>query len=1048
MKTKMRITSMNILMWNKKHIRILYLMSLSLLGIMGQSYAKSPDFLLGDGDRLIAQQIITISGVVSDSKTGETMPGVNVVVKGTTVGVFTNADGSFSLTVKDENVTLIFSFLGYISQEIALEGRTKVDVTLVGDIYGLEEIVVVGYGTQKRVTLTGSIADVKGARLTESPSISVTNSLSGRLPGIIALNRSGQPGQDYAQILIRGSSTLGSNSPLIVIDGVAEREGFDQIDPRDIESVSVLKDASAAIYGARAANGVILITTKRGTLSKPTIRYDFNQGFTQPTRIPDYADAATIAEFQNEQLLEGGQSIKYTDEEIEKFRNGSDPINYPNTDWIGNTLKKISLQNRHSLSIQGGADAVKYFLSGNISNQDGMFKNGINNAKNVGVRSNIDLSINEYFKVFLDLSVNEQNTVDPASSIRPNDPNNYILEHMYRNYPYLVDVYPNGYYGPGYMDNANPLAMATGISGYQKYTKNLYQTKVGFRIDIPRITGLSIDGFLAYDKRNSQGKIFDKPYYVYMYDSEADAYERIITGGITAPQLKESYTANSRLSLNAKVQYEKTFGNHTTSSFIAIEQSENNMKYFSAFRKNFVSAEVDQLFAGGDSEQMTDGSESESARRNYFGRVSYSYLGKYLVDLNLRYDGSSAFPKDSRWGFFPGVSVGWRISEETFMKNSLSFINNLKLRGSWGQMGNDAIEPFQFLASYSFAQGYIFGNPNYVATGILPGVEPNPNITWEVANTSNIGLDAGFFNDLFSITLDIFKTKRSNILTQRNASVPNFTGLRLPLENIGVVENKGLEVSIMHRRKAGELFYSIGGNISYARNTVIDIDEAATQYEWQRATGHSMNTNLYYITLGIYRTEEEITNSPHPAGTRVNDLQYKDVNKDGIIDNADRVRLDKTNTPEIVFGMNSSVEYKQFDINLLFQGQARAWRYYFIPQGLGGNIIQEMADNRPSKDPNSKYPNLCSQESEVSAFISDFWLRDCSFVRLKSLELGYNLSQEFARKLRIEGLRIYASGFNLITIDKLKWFDPEGDTHRGAHYPQNKIYNIGINITL
>ena len=1000
-------------------------------------------FLLSSSYCINAQSI-TVNGTVKDPQ-GGALIGVNVKVKDAPTGVNTNAEGKFSLAVKSVNDILVFSYIGFVTQEITIGNRTIMDVVLMPNLTELEEVVVVGYGTQSKRTITGSIVEVKGDILERSPTVSITNSLGGRLPGVTALNRSGEPGSDVAQLLIRGKSTLGSTSPLVVIDGVAGRGGLDQISSRDIESISVLKDASAAIYGSRAANGVILITTKRGLSGKPMLNYTFNQGMSQPTRIPEYADAATLAEFQNQQLVEQNQLPKFTDAAIAKFRDGSDPLNYPNTNWRKAVMKDHTLQSQHNLSIGGGTtDAFKYYVSGSYSNQDGIFRNGLNNSKTVGLRSNTDSYISKNIRVSLDLATQQTNTDAPQSSASA------IVESMYRNFPYLVDVYPNGLYGTGFSANENPLLMATGATGYNNSKTNRYQTKASIDINIPQVKGLGVDGFIAYDKTQIDGKTFQKPYTTYSYDVATSTYAPNTAGGVTSPQLSQQFNFASTLILNAKIKYSKTLaGEHRINSFVAVEQTEDQSNNFSAARKNYLTAEVDQLFAGGETDQVTGGSASEFARRNYFGRVGYQYKEKYLVDFTLRYDGSSAFPKDNRWGLFPGVSVGWIVSDEAFLKNSLSFVNNLKLRGSWGKMGNDAIAAFQYLASYTFTPGYIFGQTKALVKGMAPGVAPNPNITWEVANTTNVGLDAQLWNGLLGVNIDVFKSKRTNILTKRSASTPSFTGVSLPLENIGIVDNEGFELQLTHSRKTRNVLYSIGGNISYARNTVVDIDEAATVVDWQRQTGHVMGSTTYYINKGIYRTQAAIDASPHPAATRIGDLQYEDINLDGKIDSKDQVRLDRTNTPEKFFGINASVGYKNLDLNILLQGQADAWQYYFIPQGLFGNVLVEMANNRPTAtNTNSKYPNLNYDEAQVSALRSDFWLRDASFIRLKNVELGYKLPKTMTDKIGINGLRVYMNGFNLLTIDKMKWFDPEGVEGRGANYPQSKIYNIGLNMTL
>lgn len=993
----------------------------------------------------VAQTHGQISGRVTNTF-GDVVPDISVTVKGTQNGTVTDTEGKYIISNVRTLATLVFTGVGFQNQEVTVNSRNEIDVTLINNVTALDQVVVVGYGTQTKKTLTGSIVAVQGEVIEKTPSIGLSNSFAGRLPGIVALNRSGEPGENIAQLLIRGKGTLGSTGPLIVIDGVAERKGLDQLNPRDIESVSVLKDASAAIYGSRAANGVILVTTKRGVSGKPSINYNFNQGVNQPTRIPEYADAATLADFTNEQLVQQGQLPKFSADDIKKFKDGSDPINFPNTNWRESALKKFSTQSQHNLSIKGGSKLFRYYTSGNFSNQEGIFKNGITNSKSIGVRVNTDSYITDNIKVSLDLSTQEQNNLYPNGSANSTSTSS-ILESMYRNFPYLVDVYPDGNYGTGFIDNANPLAMAAGMAGYRRNKLNLYQTKASIDIKIPKVKGLSVDGYVAYDKTQNFSKTFQKPYYTYKYQKATNTFQKNLAGGLTSPQLTERYEFASALILNAKIKYDRIFGDHRISSFVAMEQAEDKSNYFSAFRKNYLTDQIDQIFAGGGSEQVTDGKANESARKNYFGRVGYGYQGKYLLDFSLRYDGSSAFPTESRWGLFPAVSGGWVVSDENFFKNSV--VNNLKLRASWGQMGNDAITAFQYLASYSFTPGYVFGQPHVLSGGLLQGVEANPNITWEVANTTNVGLDAQFLNGDISLTFDAFKSRRSNILTIRNASIPEFTGLRLPLENIGIVDNKGFELALSYQKSKKDFNYSIGGNVSYARNTIIDIDEPMNVDSWKLQTGHPMNTSLYYITQGIYRTADQISSSPHVVGTRVGDLQYKDVNSDGKIDSRDMVRLDRTNTPEIFFGINASFEFKGFELSILAQGQANAWQYYFLPQGLFGNVLTEMVTNRPTADnPNSKYPNLSYDESQVSALQSDFWLRDASYIRLKNIELGHDLPDNLVRKLGIQKARFYINGFNLITIDKLKWFDPEGTTSRGANYPQNKIYNIGFNITL
>ncbi|GAB3275206.1 TonB-dependent receptor [Larkinella harenae] len=980
---------------------------------------------------------VRISGNVIDEK-GEALPGVTVLVKGTTQGTTTNEQGNFELNVLDNNVTLVFSFVGYIPQEIQLDRQTRLSITLRVDDKSLEEVVVVGYGTQARATLTGSVVTAKGEELKQNPGVNLSNSLAGRLPGIIANTRSGLPGSG-ATLLIRGQSTLGNNNPLIVIDGVWGRGGFEQINPNDVESISVLKDASAAIYGAQAANGVILITTKRGTSGKPVISYTVNQGISQPTRLAKMANSATYAEYMNELLNSQGQPNRFTPEDLEKFRNGSDPVNYPNTNWQQAALKKFGLQTQHNLSVRGGSDEVKYYVSGSYANQNGILKNSNIDFQNLVIRSNVDANLNKYIRVSLDFSANHRTTVYPSMGVSS------IFHTIWRNYPFLPVYHPNGLPAPGIERGENPLVMASDAAGYDNRKNNIYQTMASFEVKIPWLEGLAADGFVAHDRTFSPTKLFQIPWKIYDYDAQKNSYTQRLGGSVSQPTLRESFETSTRTTVNLRAKYDRSWGKHNLNTFVAFEQTEVVGNSFWAFRRNYLSSAIDQLYAGGVADKDNSGTAYETARRNFFGRVNYNYSEKYLIDFNFRYDGSQNFPVGKRYGFFPGVSVGWRLSEEPFIKDRLTFIDNLKLRASIGKMGNDQVDAFQYLSTYTFGDGFYFADP---VTQLNRGLTPNPNITWEVARTTNLGLEALFWKGLLGIELDVFNTRRNNILTARNASVPAYTGLNLPNENIGIVENKGFELQLTHANRSGKFAYRLGGNISFARNRIIDIDEPMNQQPWQMRTGYPMGTSLYYDAIGIYRSQEEINNSAHPVGTRVGDLRYRDVNDDGVIDAKDRIRTEFTNIPQLTYGFTASASYKKASISILLQGQGRANQYIFLQSGLQGNTLQEMADNRyRPENPNSTYPILPTYDAEVSGYRSTFWLRDASFVRLKTVELGYDLSPEFLAKLKIRNLRVYLNGSNLFTWDKLKYFDPEGNSETGGFYPQERIYNLGLNLT-
>ena len=988
---------------------------------------------------MIPQSLVdgTIRGVVTEEG-GSPLVGVSVMLKGTTIGTTTDLDGKFNLNVPDDLGVLVFSFIGYQTLELKLESnRTDYNVSLSEDNLALSEVVVVGYGTQKKVSLTGSIAVAKGEEIKQSPAVNLTNSLAGRLPGIITKNSSGLPGSG-STLLIRGQSTLGNNNPLIVIDGVWGRDGLDEINPNDIESISVLKDAAAAIYGAQAANGVILVTTKRGLQGKPVISYTGNLGLSSPTRLPKMSDAATYAEFMNELYQYQGQPGRFNSDEIEKLRNGSDPIRYPNTNWAKESLRNVATQTQHNLSLRGGSEAITYYLSGSYSEQNDILKSNFIGYDNYSIRSNIDAKVNENIKVGLNFAMRSENSNMPSMGTTS------IFHTMWRNYPFLLARNPDGSFAPGIERGENPLVMGTEEAGYNKTRDNLYQTTFTYEVNIPWVRGLSVDGFVANDKNYSFNKLFRKPWMVYEYNPDEDTYSSRVGGSVTSPQLTQTQGHYNRTTLNLRLKYDWEYKNHFVNAFVAVEQTETKGNSFWAQRKNYITSAIDELFAGGATDKDNSGSAYETARQNLFGRVSYNLKETYLIDFNFRYDGSQNFPKEKRFGFFPGISVGWRLSEESFLED-VDILDELKLRGSWGQMGNDQISSFQYLSTYSFGTSYRFANPT---TTVIRGTSPNLNITWEIAQTMNLGANLSMWRGLLDIEVDVFKTKRNNILTARNASVPAYTGLKLPNENIGVVENKGFEIQVNHNNRYASLPYFVGFNMSYARNKIIDIDEAINQQYWQMRTGYAMNTSLYYDAIGIFRSEEEINGHPHPVGTRVGDLKYRDVNDDGLIDAKDRIRVDYTNIPRVMLGLNMGIQHKNLSIQALWQGATAVKQYIFLQAGLAGNILQDWADNRYTpENPNSKFPILPTYEAEISGYRSTFWLKDASYIRLKNLEIAYNIPPSILETIKLRSARVYVNGFNLLTFDKLKYFDPEGTSETGGFYPQQKIYNVGLNIS-
>lgn len=1001
----------------------------------------------------VLAQGLTVKGRVTD-ESGIGIPGATVLLKGISTAAPTDAEGMYSLQLPSGDGVLVFSFISYITQEVPVNNRTTINVTLRTDAQALDEVVVVGYGTQKKATVTGSISEIQGTAITKSPQPNISNSLAGRVSGVIINNRGGEPGYDGAEIRIRGLATTGNNDVLIVVDGVpGQIGGLDRLDPNDIESITVLKDASAAVYGNRAANGVILVTTKRGKTGKPTISYNFNQGFSSPTRLPKFADAATYASILNEidyyNNNAGGLNQRYTPEEIELFRNGSDPLNYPNTNWLDEVLNDVALQNRQNLSINGGTENVRYFASLGTVYQDALYKNGATNYKQYNFRSNLDANITDRFSVGLSLAGRQEDRQFPQYGAGG------IFWETYRAYPFIPARYPNGYPSQGVEGGINPIMIVTDAAGLNKNQRLFFNGILKARYDLPFVQGLYLDGFYAVDKGQSFTKSFVKPYLVYSYEGD-DTY-RPITVGEPKASLSEIQENTSLTTANIKLNFDRHFGDHGINAFIGYEQSESHLEHFEAGRRNFPTALTPELSQGGtgENDRSNAGWSQRFTRRSYLGRIAYNYKEKYLAELQLRADGSSNFPKDSRFGYFPGVSVGWRISEEAWFKDNLPFINDLKLRGSYGRLGNDDVDFNQFVNNYTFDNRYVIGGEVYPGLNLVKLA--NYNITWEIAQKTDIGLSGTFLND-FSFEFIYFQQKRKDILAPRNASVPNVTGIvnpygsdpLVPFENIGRVDNNGIEATLGYNKNAGEFRYNISGNITYAKNKIVFVDEAPDILSYQMQTGGPLNTSLLYRAIGIFRTQEDLDRYPQAPGTKLGDLIYEDYNQDGKISADDQVRTDLGNIPQIMYGLNLGAEYKGFDLSVLFQGQARVRQYVLPDVGISGNFFSTWADNRWSPtNPEGTYPRVETRTgSAVSGglFPSDFWLYNTAFLRLKNVELGYNLPSQLLSKIKIENVRVYANAFNLATFTKVKDFDPETSSGNAQFYPQQRIINLGVNI--
>lgn len=985
----------------------------------------------------------TISGVVTDEN-NEPLVGVAVLLQGNvSVGTITELDGRYSISVPASGAVLEFSSLGYTSKTVPVGQSNVINVTLAIDNMQLEETVVVGYGVHKKETLTGSIVTVKGDELTKSPSPNLGSSLEGRLPGLIVNQRSGEPGRDDPSIHIRGFSTFGTTTPLYIIDGV-ERDGMTRLNPDDIESITVLKDASAAIYGARAANGVILITTKKGQEGKARFSFDYSTSFSSPTKIPDMLDAATYAEAYNEGDWDRkGRPANYSPAislaDIEKYRNGSDPVLFPNTDWVKETLRPYALQTRTSIQASGGTKNVRYLLSFGSRTQGPGFYHQLEEYNQYTFRTNLEVDFNEYFTVGANISAIITNETHSHVSTHDNFVNILMAD------PRLVAVYPNGLIAPGRLGE-NPLLLDQ--RGYNKTWRSPVYSTFTATYKIPWVEGLRVDASFNYDISNSKNKVWSIPYYYHEYNVNTGEYDYKRGTGQSTVTLTDTYNYGTNMLYNYRITYDRYFGDHRVALMVGQEQQINQSSNAMARRQNFISTAIEEINVGSTAAEDKDnsGSSSKTARNNYFGRFNYEYASKYLLELLFRYDGSYKFPKDKRYGFFPAASFGWRISEEPFIKDNAPWINQLKLRASLGQTGNDAVSAYQYMQNYNFGGNYIFGTST--SAGITPGTMPNPNITWERSTKYDLGLEATLWNGLLGAEVTVFKENRNNILTARSLSIPNTFGFSaLPSENIGQIENHGYEIVLSHRNRVGDFSYNVSGNMSYAKNTIIFMDETPNVEEYQNRTGKTIGASLYYKADGIFHTQEELDSYPHHSRTHVGDPKIIDLNEDGKIDSNDRFRFDYDATPRYVFGLSFSAAYKNFDLSILFQGQAGAYNYdnEFVKVGVSdysNAVVQRAKDRWTVDNPNGTMPRAdCYQPGN-----STFFLYDATFVRLKNLELGYTIPRTVMSKIGFESCRFYVSGFNLLTWAKeIKWCDPEVSGNY-LSYPQQRVINLGARI--
>ncbi len=1002
------------------------------------------------------QQPITVSGKITDSS-GAPLPGVTVVIKGTTQGTITDADGNYSLSDVPGNGVLVFSFVGMKTQEVLIAGKASINVTMIEESIGLEEVVAVGYGTQRKGNLTGSISSVKSEQLTIAPITNVSNALVGQMPGLVAKQTSGQPGADMPILSIRGFG-----APLVIVDGV--ESNLNNLDASQIETISILKDGASSIYGARAGNGVILVTTKRGQNMKPTI--SLNTSFTMQgsTKLNPPASSGQRAEWSRESYLNEGNppsQVPYTEEQIEKYYEGTDP-NYLNSDWFDETLRSWAPQQNHNLSVRGGSDKIKYYGFLGYSDQETIVKKNGGNYSRYNVQSNVDAKITDNLKLALDMSMAYENRNFPFMGYH-NGGN--LWEQLYNSDPTLPFSLPDptklAYGGISY--GSILYATNTELSGASDSKNKELRTGVTLNYDFKKIRGLKAKAFVNYIDVNGYNKSFKKQEDFYQYNVESEQYT-YIRSSQDPTSISESMNSNTTLTQQYSFSYDNTIKkNHRLSVLALYENIDYKGNYFSASRSDFLSNVLDQLWAGNSATASNDGEGYESSRVSWVGRINYNYMDRFLVETIFRADASSKFPKDSRWGLFSSVSLGWRLSEEKFMK-SLEFVDNLKLRASYGESGNDAIGNYQYLSGYGFDGSYKVGDqikPGLYATGLA-----NPVLTWEQMTIYNGGLDFSLLNRKLYGTIEGFYRMRDGIPGTRVTSLPSTFGAGLPPENLNSIDTRGFEFTIGTAGKRHNFSYDVSANISYARSKWVEFDEPEyTDPDQQRIyqrTGNWTDQQIGYVSEKLFTSQDEINNLTYAykdlngnSTLRPGDVKYLNLNGDKLLDWRDQKVIGKGSMPHWMYGLNTVFKYKDFDLVGLFQGAFDYTTYVFL-EGAKTSLRHE---NRWTEKNNDPYALVARPGgAPTNHYYSDYRLHDTAYIRLKSASLGYELPENLLSKIGVSKLRVYLAGTNLFTLSTLDKYGvdpemPDGNGPTGVpvntvyYYPLQRTFSLGMNLT-
>lgn len=984
-----------------------------------------------------------VSGVITDSATGETIPGVTVWVKDTQFGTTTDLDGAYTIEFKGNYGFLSVSSMGYQLEEVRLSSDAvqTINVALKPDATMLEEAVAIGYGTQKKASIVGAIATIDPSEM-KVPVSKMSNALSGRLSGVISVQQSGEPGTG-SSFWIRGISTFGANSnPLVLVDGI--ERSLDLVDIEDVKDFSVLKDAAAtAVYGVRGANGVILITTRSGEEGKPKVNFKHESGVVTPTRISEVVDGPTFCNLYNEAY---GMDY-YSQDFINNVISGSDPDLYPNVDWVNEIFRNYSYNTRTNVNVSGGTSTVKYFVSGAYYYENSFFREDPMQNYNTSIfyrkfnfRANVDVKITQHTT----LNMNIANTFEQKNMPGTGSSNIYAHALMTPAISFPI-VYSNGYLpGPGGGNQGdNPYSLLT-QTGYRQAYYNNTQSVATLTHDFEWcLPGLTASLKASFDAFNSVWQNRTRtPEQWYNARRDPATGELLLTQQVQGSQTLSYGQTNDgwrAMYLEANANYQRSFGKHSVGALLLYQMSQ----------KNYVGS------SAGNSQAALP-----YRHQGLAARAMYNYDNKYFIEFNAGYNGSENFSPGHRFGFFPSVAAGWMVSNEKFWASLEDVIDKFKIKGSWGIVGNDQIgggRRFIYLETVVGGGGYRFGESATAYSSLRLGDWPNENVGWEESKKLDVGFDISFFRKL-NVQFDYFYENRDGIFLQRE-SIPQFVGVtNTPWVNLGKMRNRGIDASVQYDQKVGQVHLSAIGNFTFARNVILEKDQPDYPELYMNRTGQAYNETFGYISDGLYVDETDIRTSPDQSflgAQRPGDIKYKDLNLDGVIDEKDQKALGYTGVPEIVYGFGLSARWKGFDASVFFQGtgNVKISRLSTLTAGFTNtpcltNVYQDVVENHWSvdnPDPKADYPRLSIGTNTNNSVMSDFWLTDGSYLRLKSAEIGYTFPSKWMKAIHLSSLRVYVSGNNLATFSSFKLWDPDNMTS-STNYPLTRVVNLGIDI--